>query len=287
MAVYERTYRSYEGGVTPEWSRFLVLPRYAFAQVFASKAFLAFFVLCFVYPLVSAVAIYLPHNLKFLEAFQIQKEQIIQVTEMFFPMQFMRLQGIGAFLITLFVSPALVSVDMRNNGMPLYLSRPFSRREYIGGKISVLFLLLSAITWVPGLLLYALQAYLMGFEWLGDNLRTGAAIFLGSWLWILVLSLLSLAISAHVRMKPVARVVLLGAFFFGFFFAPVLNIAFGITGGRMLIFLDMVQIVWSSMFGVEAPIPYPVWQAWLSLTLLTALSTFLLVRKIKAYEVIR
>ncbi len=288
MAVYERTYHSYEGSLTPEWSRFLVLPRYAFAQVFTSKAFLAFFVLCFLYPLVCAVAIYLPHNLKFLEAFPLfEKADLLRGTELFFPMQYMYLQGMAAFLVTLFVSPALVSVDMRNNAMPLYLSRPFTRWEYIGGKITVLFLLLSTITWVPGLLLFALQGYLMGFEWLGQNLRAGAAIFFGAWLWIVTLSLLSLAISAHVRMKPVARVVLLGTFFFGFFFGPVVNWSFGIEAGRMLVFIDMIRIVWASLFGVEPAVPFPAWQAWFSLTMLTGLSTFLLVRKIKAYEVIR
>ena len=48
MAVYERTYKGYEGEQTPEWSRFLVIPRYAYQQVFASKAFIVFLVICLV-----------------------------------------------------------------------------------------------------------------------------------------------------------------------------------------------------------------------------------------------
>ena len=51
-----------------------------------------------------------------------------------------------------------MSPDLRNNGLPLYLSRPFSRTEYVLGKMSVLLILLSAITWVPGLLLFLFQA---------------------------------------------------------------------------------------------------------------------------------
>jgi hypothetical protein len=31
MAVYKKTYRPYEGALTPGWRRFLVIPRYAFA----------------------------------------------------------------------------------------------------------------------------------------------------------------------------------------------------------------------------------------------------------------
>ena len=42
--------------------------------------------------------------------------------------------------------------------MPLYLCRPFSRAEYVLGKMSVLVFLLSLITWVPGLILFVIQA---------------------------------------------------------------------------------------------------------------------------------
>ena len=57
MAVYERCYKPYEGEVTPEQSRFLVLPRYAYQRIFRSRLFLAFFCLWFVYPLFLAVMI--------------------------------------------------------------------------------------------------------------------------------------------------------------------------------------------------------------------------------------
>ena len=44
MAVYEQTYKQYLGKLTPEWNRFLVIPRHAFHDVFKSKLFTAFFV---------------------------------------------------------------------------------------------------------------------------------------------------------------------------------------------------------------------------------------------------
>ena len=47
MAVYEQTYRRYAGKLTPEWSRFLIIPRHAYRGVFSSKLFTAFFVVCF------------------------------------------------------------------------------------------------------------------------------------------------------------------------------------------------------------------------------------------------
>ena len=69
MAVYKRTYKPYTGAMTPEWSRFLILPRYAWRTVFQTRFILILFVLCFFYPVGAAIAIYLNHNLSFLGQF--------------------------------------------------------------------------------------------------------------------------------------------------------------------------------------------------------------------------
>ena len=37
MAVYKRSYRAYTGRLTPEWSRFYILTRYALRNLFRSK----------------------------------------------------------------------------------------------------------------------------------------------------------------------------------------------------------------------------------------------------------
>ena len=94
--------------------------------------------------------------------------------------------------MVLIVGPPLVCTDLSHNGLPLYLARPIRRWEYVLGKASVLVILLSAVSWIPLLLMFFLQAYLAGNGWLWDNLRIGAGIFVGSWIWILVLSLLAL-----------------------------------------------------------------------------------------------
>ena len=69
MAVFEHTYGPYEGQLTPQWSRFLVIPRHAYRRVFNSKLFTGFFALAFVCPLVMAVIIYLHHNINALAAY--------------------------------------------------------------------------------------------------------------------------------------------------------------------------------------------------------------------------
>src|SRR5688572_14503241 len=68
MAVYKRNYQPYDGPLTSERWRFMILPRYAFAQVFESRIFTSFFMLGFVPSLVSAILIYLHHNITALTA---------------------------------------------------------------------------------------------------------------------------------------------------------------------------------------------------------------------------
>ncbi|MBV9209166.1 MAG: hypothetical protein JOZ52_00980, partial [Acidobacteria bacterium] len=76
MAVYEHTYKRYAGELTPTWSRFLIIPRHAYRAVFQSKIFMAFFVACFIPPLVFAILIYLHHNVNALGILQASIDEI-------------------------------------------------------------------------------------------------------------------------------------------------------------------------------------------------------------------
>jgi len=291
MAVYKSNYGRYRGELTPLWSRFLILPRYAFREVFQSRGFVAFFTFCFAVPFAGLLMIYLHHNLaalKFLNLPLEQLQQALPINAAFFRTG-LDWQGALCFLLALFVGPALIAPDLRNNGLPLYLSRPFTRSEYVLGKMMVLVALMSLITWIPGLLLFFFQSYLDGAGWLGENLGIAGAIFLGSWVWILVLSLVALAVSAWVKWKPVARISLLIVFFVFSGFARALNEALDTWWGWMFSLWAAMQNVWASLFGVEIDehLAVPIWAAWLTLAAGCALCLWLLSRRIRAYEVVR
>src|SRR6476646_9735404 len=198
MAVYEHSYKPYAGKLTPEWSRFLIIPRHAFRDVFKSKLFTAFFIVCFLPLLVEAILIYLHHNVNALALMKVNVRELIPIDAFFFQ-TFVNLQATFAFFVTLLIGPPLVARDLRNNALPLYLCRPFSRTEYVLGKMSVLLILLSLITWVPQLLLFFFESYLEGFAWFKENLWIASSIFIASVFWILLLSLLTQTISALVK----------------------------------------------------------------------------------------
>jgi ABC-type transport system involved in multi-copper enzyme maturation permease subunit len=299
MAVYEHTYKQYLGKLTPEWSRFLVIPRHAFRDVFKSKLFTAFFVVCFIPLLIEAILIYLHHNVNALGILRVNVRELIPIDAFFFE-TFVSIQAGFAFFVTLLVGPPLVARDLRNNALPLYLCRPFSRTEYVLGKMSVLMILLSAMTWIPQLLLFLFQAYLEGANWFIENLSIASAIFLSGMVWILLLALLSQSVSALVKWRVIASGALLGIFFIPSIFGEFVNQIFQTRWGSIISLGALMKNVTSGLFGtflqyrvdgragqefiMNEP---PLIASWFALFVICAICLALLSMKVKAYEVVR
>ena len=286
MAIFERSYHAFEGALTPMWSRFLVPARYALIDAFASRIFNTFFLVCFLWPLACAVIIYLRFNSEALAVLQLLPADLFQIDAVMFRDFFMNVQAGFAFAVVLILGPALVSPDLRNNALPLYLARPFSKRDYVLGKLAVLALLLSAITWVPGTLLFLLQASLQGGGWWLDNFRALPGMFFGFWTWIFVLGLLSLAISSVVKWKPLARIVFLGALIVMAGMGESYNQLYGTWKGSFLDLNALRDATWDQLFGITSG-GMPGWAAWVGLTALCGLCVWILSKRLEAYEVIR
>src|SRR5207302_1319550 len=248
MAVFERTYKPYAGALSPEWSRFLIIPRHAVRDIFRSKLFTAFYALSFVWPLVCAILIYLRHNVEALAILRLSIANIIPIDASFF-MAFVQVQGTIGFFLALLVGPQQVSRDLTNNALPLYLCRPFSRTEYVVGKMSIVVIMLSTISWLPGLILFLLQSYLEGWAWFSDNLPIASAIFLGSLVWILLLALLTQTISAWVKWSLAARAALIGLFLIPSVFATIVNQMIETHWGNLISLNALIQNVWAGLFG--------------------------------------
>ena len=295
MAVYQRSFQPYAGRTSRPAMRFLVPARYALEDLFKSKLFTVFVTFCFVFPLICVFAIYLRHNadlLANLAAAGVEVEEWMPIDGSFFGV-FMRVQGTLAFFLVLFSGPRLVSRDIANNGLALYLCRPFSRGQYVLAKLTVLLGLCSLTTWIPGLALWALQGFLEGAGWAAANVRSAVALFVGSWVWMLVLGLLALAISSWVKWRPVAGFCLLLVFFGGLFFARVVEVLFQSRWGYLVDVHHSIRRVWAQLFDTPAPFFFdrsydmPSWSPWVTLIGLTLFSLVLLHRRIRAYEVVR
>jgi ABC-2 type transport system permease protein len=285
MAVYRRNYKPYSGRLTAEWSRSFVLFRYSRKNLFRSKFLTGLFVVCFFWPLLCLIMIYLAHSASFLAELGIPS-QVLTIDNKFF-FNFMSVQGVFAFLLTAFAGPGLISPDLANGALPLYFCRPFSRTEYVLGKASVLGILLSQITWVPGLILFAMQGSLAGASWTWNHLWIAGALVLSSLLWIAFLSLLAMAVSAWVKWRIVAGAILLGVMAFGAGFAEAVNKVLRIDSGHFFNVAYLMGTVWNALFQVDAEHAIPVAEAWIALLVYCTICLGLLMRKVRAYEVVR
>ncbi len=289
MAVYEHAYENYAGATTPAWSRFLIIPRYAYADIFASKFFVAFFALCFVCPLVASILIYLQYNTSALAMFRLSVENLLEINGYFFG-ALVGIQGLCGFFLTLIVGPPLVARDTANNALPLYLCRPFSRAEYVAGKMSVLLILLSLITWIPLLLLFFFRSYLAGFRWFIDNLWIADAILWSSLLWTVTLALLCLALSAWLKWRMAASAALFGVFFIPSIIGNVVNELFGTRWGDLINIGALIGNISGRLFRADtgdASNNLPFAAAAIMLMFIGLFCLWLIRLKVRAYEVIK
>ncbi len=286
MAVYKRSYRSYNGPLTPRWSRSLILSRYAARGVFQSRIVTGLFVMCFFYPLLMIAGLYLNHNTRVLSLMKFTGDHLMDINGTFF-MTLMSVQSSMAFLMTVFIGPNTIAPDLANNALPLYFCRPLSRAEYVLGRALVIVFLLSFITWIPGLLVFAIESSLSGAAWATAHWKFAAGIFIGSWLWIAVLALLALALSAWVRWKLIAGALLLGVMFFTSGFAAALN---GVVRTEAGFYLDpavLVATVYGRFFGVDLRNDISLAGATLAILAICAFCIYLLSRKVRAFEVVK
>jgi len=134
MAVYKKTYRPYDGGLTSSWTRVLVIPRYAFEDLHRSR-FLTNLLHC---------QLHLPADLRahHLRAAQRQRagpgggagrqpadfdqRDVLHVGARM-------ARACWRCFLAAFIGPGQVSPDLANNALSLYL-RPalFARRVRIG-----------------------------------------------------------------------------------------------------------------------------------------------------------
>jgi ABC-2 type transport system permease protein len=300
MAVYKRTYKAYDGPLTPEWTRFFVIARFSFSTLFKSRIFTAFTALSFLPMLVGIAQIYLLHNetaKMLLDMHQAVMNYVAINNEWFATILW--IQAWMGFLLAAAAAPGLVTRDFANQALQLYLSRPISRMEYLLGKITVLATLLSCATWIPGLLLFGLQAEMEGHGWGWDHLYLVGSILLSGWMWIAVLSLFTMAISVWLKYRLAATALIISVFFLLPGFGAVVDAILRTRTGLIFDLPLMLNVAWVHLYRVS-----PQWlhstrangvhmdtvsllTAWLVILSVCAMSWGLLNGKLKAREVQR
>lgn len=293
MAVYKRKYNPYTGSLTPAWSRFFVLTRYAFLDLFKSRFFVLLLILAIVPNVFFAGYIFVANNKTVQLLMQIRSADFLTVGTQYFII-IMMVQTNVAFLLNCWVGPVLISGDLTNGALPLFLSRPFGRADYVLGKLAVLGLLLSAVTWIPCLLLFSLQSGLARNGWVWSHLWMTIPIVLCSAIWVLMLSFMSLAVSAWVKLRIVATGVVFISFLIPAGLGEMFNAIMGTYWGRLFNFSYLFRLIVASGFHERSGLlgssdwgEVPVPAAWGVMIFVCLLSLVVLNVRLRARETVR
>jgi hypothetical protein len=161
--------------------------------------------------------------------------------------------------------------------------------------LTVLAVLTSVVTWIPGVLLIGFQTSMTDWAWLGDNSNILFGIIVGSWIWILTTSLIALALSAWVKWRTIATAALLGIYFVAAGFGTVADAILLSRWGTLLNMASDMRMVWRWFFLGESvyhtvvgpPLALPAWTGLVTMAAVCAVALCLLAWKIRPAEVVR
>jgi ABC-type transport system involved in multi-copper enzyme maturation permease subunit len=288
MAVYKRSYSAYTGQVTTPGARILVLARYAFAEAWASKITVGLFIFCLLPCVISLFGIYLANNPMARALVGAGGSQMIAVDAGFF-LKILQGQCWLALILASWIAPRLISFDLSDNALPILLSHPISRIGYLTGKFIALFTCLSAVTWIPCLLLFVYQGYTAPQAWFADNLRIAVGLFSGAVIWIAFLSILGLALSSWVKWRVVATGIIFATVFVPAGVGAIVSAVLRTKWGFLLNIPFMISTLWQRLLGAPEfsrfSLPTPAIAAMFVLACILCLG--MLDKRIRAREVVR
>ena len=187
MGIYKEGYREYSGPLYPANTRFLVVASEELLRMLRGKWSRRLMYLASV-PFIVMVAIALFKGvLASASKFNLPVNPIIQL---------MNIEATVMALLAASAGAGIIAEDRKSRSLVLYLSRPLSPARYAWGKGLALWGLLSAVFWVPALVLSWVQAMVDPAYAGMALLKVMAGVVLGGGLAIAVITVVVMALSS-------------------------------------------------------------------------------------------
>ena len=278
MPIHDQGYRRYEGKREPHGRTWWVIARAGVMERLRERKFLGLLLFASVPFFVRTVMLYLGSN--------VPQATFLEATPATFR-EFLDQQSIFVFFITIYVGSGLIANDRRANALQIYLSKPLTRIEYVTGKLVTLLIFLTAVTWVPGILLLLLQMMFAGnFTFLRANLFLFPAITLYSAILVLFSAFAMLALSSLSKSRRFVAMMYAGLIFFT---AAMYQALSGITTSRAWAVIspeDTLDVVAAVIFRSPGTPSVPMWAALLTIGVIIAVSVWILERRVRGVEVV-
>lgn len=279
MPIHDQSYRRYRGIRADSRSAWTVIAMAGIKSALRKRAFLGVLIFAWVPFLVRAVQFYLAANYPQFANLVAPKPETFR--------SFLEAQSFFVFMTTIYVGAGLIANDRRANALQIYLSKPLTRADYVGGKLAILMAFLLMITWIPAMLLLFLQAmFAASFSFIGENLYLIPAITITSLLEALVASFTMLALSSLSKSSRYVAILYTGIMLFTGAIYGVLRLVTRSTRVSWVSFTASLEQVGDAIFRVPLRYETPVAVSFLVLLALIAVSLSILERRVRGVEVV-
>jgi len=196
-----------------------------------------------------------------------------------------------ALVLASWIAPRVITFDLADSALPILLSHPISRLGYLLGKFMALLASLSAVTWIPCLLLFIYESYASPTPWIAGNLHIAAGLFAGSVIWIALLAFLGLALSSWVKWRVVATGIIFAAVFVPAGVGGIVTAVLRTRWGFLFNLPFMMSSLWPRLLGApdtinpDRSLPTGAIAAMLVLACMVCIG--MLNKRIRAREVVR
>jgi len=191
-------------------------------------------------------------------------------------------------LMLVFAGAGLIADDLKHNSLQIYFSRPLRKKDYLLGKMAVVFFFILIVTLVPGVIVLAFKLIFDGsFKFFLDIPWLILSIIGYSALLAVFFGFYTLLLSA---LSKNSRYVMILIFMVYLFSDVLFGILFSIFRTPYMALFSIranLQQVGAFIFAQKLPVAVPAVWSFLVLAAVCALSAFVLNRKIRGVEVIR
>lgn len=279
MPIHDQGYRRYGGSRDAVGRAWQVIATAGVRTMLAKRQFVFLLLLAWAPFVVRSVQIYVASSFQ-QAAFLAPKADTFR--------EFLDQQGIFVFFITIYVGAGLIAADRRANALQVYLSKPLTRAEYIAGKLAILALFLTIVTWAPAMGLLLVQTIFAGsIQFVRENAFLVPAITLYSVIQVLLAATTMLALSSLSKSSRFVGIMYAGLMFFT---RGIFDAVRGITGSSSLAWLSPFATLEQAgdiifrlppRFQMSAPVTI------LAVVLLIVLSGVILERRVRGVEVVQ
>jgi ABC-type transport system involved in multi-copper enzyme maturation permease subunit len=278
VPIHDQGYRRYAGERMARGRQWLVIARAGIVERLRERRFLALMLMAWLLFLVRAVQLYVGTTFVRASFFAPSDETFHS---------FLNQQRLFVFFITIYAGAGLIASDRQANALQLYLSKPIARHDYIAGKLATLATFLIAVTWVPAMMLLALQVLFSGsLEFVASHPRLVPAITITSLLQVALASMTMLALSSLSRSRRFAAMLYALLAIFAGAVERVLQTATGMAGWVLLSPQNTLLVVTDALFGIESQTEIPMAVALIAVVTLLGICVVILEWRVRAVDVV-